>query len=183
MRTIEADRAARGVDADLRAAEREAEWQQELRRAAAQNSHEIARFETMNAVDDSAKLALAPHANAALLAEVMKTRVHAGMSAEQLGALAQVAGAGQLTPLEAQGLAQQQLEAERARRELEVDKDRRHQLDLLALQNDVNKTALASQARLGAGVAAALAGACRHEGAGQADRYCGSCGATLPARG
>jgi hypothetical protein len=183
LRTIDADRAARGVDADLRAAEREAEWQQELRRAAAQNSHEIARYQTMGALDDSAKLALAPQANAALLAEVMKTQVHAGMSAEQLGALAQVAGAGQITPLEALRLAQQGLDQERARREAEVDKDRRHQLELLALQNDVNKTALASQASLGAGVAAALAGGCRHEGAARADRYCGSCGAPLPARG
>jgi hypothetical protein len=40
-------------------------------------------------------------------------------------------------------LAQEALEQERARREREVDKDRRHQLDLLALQNDVNKAALA----------------------------------------
>ena len=191
LRTIAADRAARSVEADLRAAEREAEWQQELRRAASQNSHEIARMQTIGTLDDGARLVVAPPANAALLAEVMRARVHAGMSGEQLGALAQVAGAGQMTPLEAVQLAQQQLDAECARRELEVDKDRRHQLDLLALQNDVNKTALASQARLGAGVAAAIAGAaagaaagaCAHEGAGQADRYCGACGAPLPARG
>jgi hypothetical protein len=192
LRTIEADRAARGVDADLRAAEREAEWQQELRRAAASNSQAIAHAQAIGALDDSAKLALAPHANAALLAEVMKARVQAGMSADQLHGLAALAGAGQMTPLDALRLAQQQLEAERTRRELEIDKDRRHQLELLALQNDVNKTALASQASLGAGMAAALGrapgvtvntGACTHAGAGDGDRYCGSCGAPLPARG
>ncbi|UUZ54786.1 protein kinase [Massilia sp. H-1] len=47
------------------------------------------------------------------------------------------------------------MEQEQARRNLEVDKDRRHQLDLLNLQNDVNKAALKSQAELGAGVAQA----------------------------
>jgi hypothetical protein len=167
LRTIEADtlqaRRQQGVQlegeqgrAAIRAAEREAAWQQELRRMAL----ETERAAALGAMDDSAKLALAPVANAALLAEVMKTQVHAGMSAEQLAALAGVVGAAH-----APG----------------VDKDRRHQLELLALQNDVNKTALASQAQLGAGVARGAA-ACAHPHAGSADRYCGSCGAALPAR-
>jgi hypothetical protein len=58
------------------------------------------------------------------------------------------------------------------------------------MQNDVNKTALAAQAQLGAGVAGALAGAsasavaaCVHAAAHQGDRYCAACGAALPARG
>jgi hypothetical protein len=82
------------------------------------------------------------------------------------------------------------VEQERARRDAQEERERRHQLELLALQNDVNKTALASQAQLGAGVAggvaSALAGAvaaCRHADAHAGDRYCGSCGAALPARG
>jgi hypothetical protein len=175
LRTIEADR--------LQAhAAHEAEWQQELRVLAAHNSHEIARAQVTGQLSDSAKLVLAPHANAALLTEVMKAQLHAGMSAEQLGALAQVEGSRREPALDAMRQVQQQLEQERARREQDIDKDRRHQLDLLALQNDVNKTALASQARLGAGIAAPRALACAHEGAARADRYCGSCGAPLPAR-
>jgi len=175
LRTIEADRLQSH-------AAHEAEWQQELRVLAAHNSHEIARAQTIGQLSDSAKLVLAPHANAALLAEVMKTQLHAGMSADQLGGLAQVEGSAREPALDAMRQVQQQLEQERARREQDIDKDRRHQLDLLALQNDVNKTALASQARLGAGIAGARAGACAHEGAARADRYCGSCGAPLPAR-
>jgi hypothetical protein len=50
----------------------------------------------------------------------------------------------------------------------------------------VNKTALATQAQLGAGVAGALAGAvkaCVHAGAHPGDRFCATCGGALPARG
>jgi hypothetical protein len=196
LRTIEADtlqaRQQQGVQlegeegrAAIRAAEREAAWQQELRRMAL----ETERAAALGAMDDSAKLALAPVANAALLAEVMKAQVlgemSAGMSAEQLTALAGVVGAAHAPGLDALRLAheqaEQQVEKERLRREREVDKDRRHQLELLALQNDVNKVALASQAQLGTGVARAAA-ACAHPHAGSGDRYCGSCGAALPAR-
>jgi hypothetical protein len=109
----------------------------------------------------------------------------AGMSAEQLTALAGVVGAAHAPGVDALRLAheqaEQQVEKERLRREREVDKDRRHQLELLALQNDVNKAALASQAQLGTRVARAAA-ACAHPHAGSGDRYCGSCGAALPAR-
>jgi hypothetical protein len=82
-------------------------------------------------------------------------------------------------------LAQDGVERERQRRDAELDRERRHQLDLLTLQNDVNKTALATQASLGAGLigAAGAAGACPHTGAQPGDRYCGVCGAPLPARG
>ena len=74
---------------------------------------------------------------------------------------------------------------ERARRDAEVDKDRRHQLDLLNLQNDVNKAALASQAQLGVGVAQAHArrrrcAQCANGHAAQpGDRFCAQCGAAL----
>jgi NADH pyrophosphatase NudC (nudix superfamily) len=117
----------------------------------------------------------------------MKTRVHAGMSAEQLAALAGVVGAANV---DAWRLAQEQVEQERVRRNAEEERERRHQLELLALQNDVNKTALASQAQLGAGLAGALAGAvassmaaCSHASAHRGDRFCAACGAALPARG
>ena len=87
--------------------------------------------------------------------------------------------------LEQARAAAQLVRDEQARREHEVDKDRRHQLDLLNLQNDVNKSALASQAQLGVGVGvgAALAAArqCanRHAASG-AGRFCAQCGAALP---
>ena len=178
LRTIEADALHARRLQEGRTAEREAEWQQELRRMA----QETERAAALGGMDDSAKLALAPAANAALLAEVMKTRLHAGMSAEQLAALAGVVGAGGSGAAEALRLAEQRVEQERERREREVDKDRRHQLDLLALQNDVNKAALAAQARLGAGLAQA-GSACGHAHAAAGDRFCGACGAPLPARG
>jgi hypothetical protein len=185
LRTIEADallaRRQQDVQLDfdarraaLRAAEREAERQHELRRLAL----DAERAAALGAMDDSAKLALAPAANAALLAEVMKARVHAGMGADQLAALAGVAGAAHPPA----GDAQEQLERERQRREREVDKDRQHQRELLALQNEVNKSALAAQAQLASSLAQAAA-ACTHAQAASADRFCGACGAVLPARG
>jgi len=188
LRTIELDtRHARGEQdvqiegearrAALRAAEREAEWQQELRRL----DHERERAAALGAMDDTAKLALAPVANAALLADYMKTRVHAGMSAEQLAALAGVVGAANAPGVDAVRVLEQRAQEERERREREADKDRRHQLDLLALQNDVNKAALASQARLGA--AMAQGSACTHAQANTNDRFCGACGAPLTPRG
>jgi hypothetical protein len=85
----------------------EAEWQQELRRLEheredkfAHLAHvadmariEIARVETIGAMSDTAKVALAASPNAAALADYMKTQVHAGMSPQQLAALADVVGA------------------------------------------------------------------------------------------
>jgi hypothetical protein len=175
LRTIEADAIA---GRNEREGERERRAHElELARA------EIARAEALGALDDSAKVALVAPANAALLADVMKTRVHAGMSAEQLASLAGVVGAANT---DAWRLAQEQVEQERARRDAQEERERRHQLELLALQNDVNKTALASQAQLGAGVAAGLAGvarACAHAEAHHGDRFCAACGAALPARG
>jgi hypothetical protein len=180
LRTIEADALQMRRAGELKAAEREAAWQHELRRMA----QESERAAALGAMDDTAKLVLAPDANAALLADVMKTRLHAGMSPEQLAALAGVVGAANAPGVEAVALAQRQVEQERDRREREIDKDRRHQLDLLTLQNDVNKAALASQAQVqrGAGVVSAPS-ACTHAHAGRDDRYCGACGAPLPARG
>jgi hypothetical protein len=166
--TLEADERRAGIAQGARAADRAHEL--ELARLA------MARAEALGAMDDTAKLALAEAPNAAVLADYLKTRVHATMDGDQLTALAGVAGVGKIDA----ALADARVAAEQARRELEVDKDRRHQLDLLAMQNDVNKSALTSQATLAAGIAGARQ--CVHgHPAGRDDRFCAACGATLPA--
>jgi hypothetical protein len=178
----------RTIEAEALAARNEREGERELRAHALELARaEIERAQALGALDDSAKLALVAPANAALLADVMKTRVHAGMSAEQLAALAGVVGAANV---DAWRMAQEQTELrvaqERERRDAEEERARRHQLALLTLQNDVNKTALASQAQLGAGVAGAMAGmvkACSHASAHHGDRFCAACGAALPTKG
>jgi hypothetical protein len=165
LRTIEADALHRRrlqeveLDAEARrhAQRREAQeaaWQQELRRL----GHDIDRARAIGALDDSAKLALADPANAGVLGDYLKTRVHAGMSADQMAALAGVVAAtNSVTPQQAAALARDLLHEERGVAGAQADKERQHQLDLLALQNDVNKAALASHGQL----AAALVGAPR----------------------
>jgi hypothetical protein len=182
LRTIEADAALARSTRQVALEDEQARAALQADALAAEREHELRRMETLGAVDDATKLALAAAPNAALLAEVLKTRAQAGMSADQLAALSS------LSPQDALRLAQEEVARERARRDAEIDSERRHQLDLLALQNDVNKTALAMQAQLGSGLvagAAALAGhgACRHADAQSGDRYCGLCGAPLTARG
>jgi hypothetical protein len=167
----------------LRRDEREGEWQHALRRLeheraerAAQHAHaaelariEITRAESLGAMDDTAKLALAAVPNAAALADFMKTRVHATMSADQLAALAN---------LDAARMAQEQVQQERAQRDAQADRERRHQLDLLAMQNDVNKAALATQSQLGASLAAGSRCVHGHTARGE-DKFCSACGAAL----
>jgi len=183
LRTIEADAThARSMqDVTLEADERRAGIAEGAR--AADRAHEIAlaqlameRAAALGAMDDTAKLALAEAPNAAVLSDYLKTRVHATMDGDQLTALAGVAGAGKIDL----ALADARVVAEQARRELEVDKDRRHQLDLLAMQNDVNKSALTSQAALAAGIVGARLCANGHP-AKPGDRFCAACGATLTA--
>ncbi len=204
LRTIEAEhrQAQRAKEVELmaqerehaqRRAEQEAAWQQELRRLgheraerAAQLEHalelariEIARNESISRMDDSAKLAVAAAPNAAVLADYMKTRVHATMDAAQLAALAGVVQAGgALSALDAASLAQDAVRQEQARRDTEVDKDRRHQVDLLTLQNDVNKAALHAQVQVAGAVADTRRCANGHS-ARDGDRFCAACGAGL----
>ncbi|SFD11135.1 hypothetical protein [Massilia yuzhufengensis] len=165
LRTIELDarqaRELQGVALEgeerrhaLRMAEGDSVAQQELR-----------RLETFAAMDDTAKLALAAAPNAAALNDFMKTRVHATMDAAQLAALSGVAGAGKLTPPEALALVRE----EQARRELEVDKDRRHQVALLAAQTN-----------LATGMAAAVRQCAHGHPAREGERFCATCGAPLP---
>ena len=140
---------------------------------AAERAHELQRAEMMGMLDDTAKLAIAGTANAAILADFMKTRVHASMDAGQLASLAGVVGAGKLSAEQAAGLVRE----EQARREREVDKDRRHQLDLMERQNDVNQAALTSQAAASQG---APARQCVHgHRAAPQDRICAACGSPL----
>ena len=174
LRTIAADAALQRVTLDGEQAR--AALQADA--VAAERAHELRRMETMGAVDDATKVALAAHPNAALLADVLKARTQAGMSAEQLAALTS------MSPQDALRLAEEHVAREHERRDDELARERRHQLDLLAMQNDVNKTALATQAQLGTALIAGASGqACRHADAQPGDRFCGSCGAPLPARG
>ena len=179
MRTIEADALHTrreqeiALDAEerrhvLKRQENEAQWQ-----------HELHRMDRIGGLDDTAKVVLAPADNAALLADYMKTQVHASMSPGQLEALAGV------SPMDAARLADERVQQDRARRELEMDKDRRHQVDLMKLQNDVNKAALATQSQLGVGVAQvrgampAVRTCPNGHMAGPHDRFCAQCGAPL----
>ncbi|MES3020982.1 MAG: hypothetical protein V4857_05280 [Pseudomonadota bacterium] len=209
LRTIEADAALARQEQQIalegeqqrgamQRAAQEALWQQELRRLEhereerfAQLAHvaelarlELARMESLGAMSDTAKLALAAAPNAAQLADYLKTGIHAGMSPEQLTALSGVVAATNgVTAAAAALMADQRAAQERAQRDAEVDKDRRHQRELMALQNDVNKAALAAQAQLGvaqAGAQQLVARVCANgHAAGAGDRFCARCGAAL----
>ncbi|WP_332876350.1 SPFH domain-containing protein [Massilia sp. S19_KUP03_FR1] len=177
LRTIEADARSQRIASDIALDGDERRHAMARDSQDAVHSHDLARMQAMSAVDDATKLAMAPAPNAAVLADYLKTRVHAGMDASQLAALAQVAAAqAGVTPQEAQRMAQEAMREAGARRDAEVDKDRRHQFDLLTIQNDVNKTALTSQAQLAAG----LVRRCAHGHPGLAhEQVCGVCGAPL----
>ena len=163
------DKLARTIELDAR----QARAMQDVQLDGEERRHalELRRLEAFAAMDDTAKLALAAAPNAAHLNDFMKTRVHAGMDADQLAALAGLAGEGRLTP----GEALQLVREEGARHEAEVDRDRQHQAALLA-----------AQAGFGAAIAAAAGMAttprrCAHgHPAREGERFCASCGAALP---
>ncbi|WP_313030685.1 hypothetical protein [Massilia alkalitolerans] len=150
------DKLARTIELDAR----QARALQDVQLDAEERRHalELRRLEAFAAMDDTAKLALAAAPNAALLNDFMKTRVHANMDAEQLGALAGLADAGKLST----GEALQLVRDEQARRELEVDRDRRHQVALLATVNGASRQ-------------------CAHgHPAREGERFCAACGAAIP---
>lgn len=196
--------------------EQEAQWQRQLQALAqareqdyarckgeydtlvAQQAHaaELARIaiERIGAIgqlSDTGKVALADAPNAAALAQILKTQVQAGMSAEQIHALAAVAAAeNSIAPLDAIRMAHERVLEERAHMEAQADKDRRHQLELITLQNAAHGHALSAQAQLGVGVAQAGAPVHHHHApaqrrcgnghpAGAADKFCATCGAPL----
>ena len=165
----------------LKQREQEAEWQRDLKKMEhereekfarwkgdydtllAQQAHaaelariEITRVETIGHLSDSGKVAVAAAPNAAALAQVMKEQVRAGMSPEQIQAMALVVGAeNSVTPADAMRMMQEQVAQERAHRDAQEQKDKQHQLDLLKLQNATHANALSSQMQLGVGVAQA----------------------------
>ena len=139
LRTIQADAAhsraqqlvlleAEEKRHQLHMQEREAAWQQELKL----HAHEIARMEAMSRVSDTAKIALAPAANAGVLADYMKTQVHAGMSAAQLESLAGVAAAaGSVAPAQALAMMDERAAAERAHAAALLKQGRDHDLGVI----------------------------------------------------
>ena len=150
------DKLARTIELDAR----QARALQDVQLDAEERRHalELRRLEAFAAMDETAKLALAAAPNAALLNDFMKTRVHANMDAEQLGALAGLAGAGKLSTEQALQLVRD----EQARRELEVDRDRRHQVALLATVTGASRQ-------------------CAHgHPAREGERFCAACGAAIP---
>ncbi|WP_409267584.1 hypothetical protein [Massilia sp. BHUDP2] len=150
------DKLARTIELDARQARalQDVQLDGEERRHAL----ELRRLEAFAAMDDTAKLALAAAPNAALLNDFMKTRVHANMDAEQLGALAGLAEAGKLSTEEALQLVRD----EQARRELEVDRDRHHQVALLATVTGASRQCAHGHPSRGG------------------ERFCAACGAAIP---
>lgn len=143
--------------------ERFARWKGDYDLLLAQQQHEIERIAAIGALSDSGKVATAAAPNAAALTQIMKLQIQGGMSAEQIQALAQVVAAEHgVTPQEAARQAQERVLEERALREADMDKDRRHQLDLLNLQITAGANALNTQSQLGIGVAQAQGGGAIH---------------------
>jgi hypothetical protein len=190
----------------LKQREQEAAWQHELKkfeqeRAAAfsvqqsQQDHEIRRMETMGRLNDLALAAVAAPSNVEAVTRIMKMQIQGGMSADQIQALAQVVAAEHgVTPAEAARLAYERVVEERTHRDAELDKDRRHQLDLLNIQNAASASALTTQSQLGVGVAQAGAPVHHHHAPTAArrcphghvvppgreqDKFCAECGAPL----
>ena len=144
----------------LKLRDQEAQWQQSLKKMelereerfnrwkieydgmAAQQQHaalmariDIERLEAIGRMSDTAKIALAATPNAQALAGLMRQQAQAGMSPQQLEALANVVAAeNSITPAEAMRLAREQVQEERSYRDAASDKERSHQLGLLAQQ-------------------------------------------------
>jgi hypothetical protein len=173
----------------IRQRDREAEWQHELKKLEherdekfarwkgdydvlqAQQTHELSRIEAIGRLSDMGKVATAAEPNAQAIGQIMRMQIQGGMTPEQIQSLAQVVAAEQgLTPAEAAQQAYARVADERAHRDAELDKDRRHQLDLLNVQNAASASALTTQSQLGIGVAGGVAG--RAPDVPAAVRYC-----------
>ncbi|SFU51152.1 SPFH domain-containing protein [Pseudoduganella namucuonensis] len=190
--------------------EKFARWKGEYDLLLARQTHaaelariDIERIGVIGNLSDAGKVAMAAAPNAAALAQVMKEQVRAGMSPEQIRAMAEVASAeNSLSPMDAMRMAQERVAEERAHRDAQEQKDKQHQLELLKLQNATHANALSSQMQLGVGVAQGRAQqvpqpqphsaqpaqpAARHCANGHpvpADRpnakFCAECGVPLP---
>jgi hypothetical protein len=173
----------------LKQREQEALWQHELRkfeqeRAAAfstqqsQQDHEIRRMETINRMSDLAIAAVAAPSNVEAVTQIMKLQIQGGMTADQIQALSQVVAAEQgVSPVEAARMAYERVLEERAHRDAEVDKDRRHQVDLVGAARQVAPASVHVQ------VTAAGARRCPNghvvPAGREHDKFCAECGAPL----
>lgn len=173
----------------LKQREQEALWQHELRkfeqeRAAAfstqqsQQDHEIRRMETINRMSDLAIAAVAAPSNVEAVTQIMKLQIQGGMTADQIQALSQVVAAEQgVSPVEAARMAYERVLEERAHRDAEVDKDRRHQVDLIGAARQV------APASVHVRVTAAGARRCPNghvvPAGREHDKFCAECGAPL----
>ncbi|MDN2675565.1 hypothetical protein [Janthinobacterium sp. SUN033] len=178
-----------------------ARWKGEYEALLAQQAHaaelariDIDRIEKIGSLSDTGKVAMAAGQNAAALAQVLKVQLQAGMSAEQIHALAALAAAeNSVSPAEALRMAQDSAAQERSYLEGQAERERRQQLDLINLQNAAHAHGLSAQAQLGVAVAQALqpgaasaAGAplrCKNGHAQRAghpeDKFCAACGVAL----
>ena len=176
-----------------------ARWKGEYEALLAQQAHaaelariDIDRIEKIGTLSDTGKVAMAAGQNAAALAQVLKVQLQAGMSAEQIHALAALAAAeNSVAPLDAMRMAQDSVAQERAYLEGQAERERRQQLELINLQNAAHSHGLAAQAQLGVAVAQALqpgAGAvapdrCKNGHAQRSghpeDKFCAACGVAL----
>ncbi|PJD00268.1 hypothetical protein GQ37_001155 [Janthinobacterium sp. BJB1] len=176
-----------------------ARWKGEYEALLAQQAHaaelariDIDRIEKIGTLSDTGKLAMAAGQNAAALAQVLKVQLQAGMSAEQLHALAALAAAeNSVAPLDALRMAQDSVAQERSYLEGQAERERRQQLDLINLQNAAHAHGLSAQAQLGAavaqalqpGAAAAAPARCKNGHAQRAghpeDKFCAACGVAL----
>ncbi|KAB8056527.1 hypothetical protein GCN74_23270 [Janthinobacterium sp. FT14W] len=176
-----------------------ARWKGEYEALLAQQAHaaelariDIDRIEKIGSLSDTGKVAMAAGQNAAALAQVLKVQLQAGMSAEQIHALAALAAAeNSVAPLDALRMAQDSAAQERSYLEGQAERERRQQLDLINLQNAAHAHGLSAQAQLGVAVAQALQpGAaavaparCKNGHAQRAghpeDKFCAACGAAL----
>ena len=127
---------------ELEREERFNRWRIEYEGMVSQQEHaanmariDIERLESIGRMSDTAKIALAATPNAEALSRLMRQQTQAGMSPEQLQALAGVVAAeNSITATEAMRLARGEVQDERAYRDSSGDKERKHQLDLLRAQ-------------------------------------------------
>ncbi|SIR72399.1 hypothetical protein SAMN05880566_11923 [Janthinobacterium sp. TND4EL3] len=175
-----------------------ARWKGEYEALLAQQAHaaelariDIDRIEKIGSLSDTGKVAMAAGQNAAALAQVLKVQLQAGMSAEQIHALAALAAAeNSVAPMEALRMAQDSAAQERSYLEGQAERERRQQLDLINLQNAAHAHGLSAQAQLGVAVAQALQpvaaaapARCKNGHALRAghpeDKFCAACGVAL----
>ncbi|KAB8064937.1 coiled-coil domain-containing protein [Janthinobacterium violaceinigrum] len=176
-----------------------ARWKGEYEALLAQQAHaaelariDIDRIEKIGSLSDTGKVAMAAGQNAAALAQVLKVQLQAGMSAEQIHALAALAAAeNSIAPLDALRMAQDSVAQERSYLEGQAERERRQQLDLINLQNAAHAHGLSAQAQLGVavaqalqpGAAAAAPAPCKNGHAQRAghpeDKFCAACGVAL----